>query len=134
MTDFIDKAMLIGVGLEKKIKELMVELEKKGKEERREGAVAAEGEGLGPGQRFENRIVEDGVKAVRELLSVLREGKARVEGEACEAAEGLTTKLHLATTEELEVVKEMARVAREKVDALEKRLDELEGKRKKSKD
>ncbi len=120
MAEFIDKAILIGTGLEKKIKELVVELEEKGKAEAKEGQP--------PKERIENRVVEDGIKAVKELLSVLREGKDRIESEVVEGAESLTRKLNLASGEELETVKEMARTAREKTDKLEKRVKKLEGK------
>ena len=118
--EFIDKAILIGTGLEKKIKELLVELEEKGKAETKEGQPAKE--------RLENRVVEDGIKAVKELLCVLREGKDRIESEVVEGAESLTGKLNLATASDLEEVKELARSAREKTDKLEKRVKKLEGK------
>ena len=119
--EFIDKAILIGTGLEKKIKELLVELEEKGKAEGAE-------EGQPAKERIENRVVEDGIKAVKELLCVLREGKDRIESEVVEGAESLTGKLNLATASDLEEVKEMARAAREKTDKLEKRVKKLEGK------
>ncbi|MBI5561040.1 MAG: accessory factor UbiK family protein [Deltaproteobacteria bacterium] len=122
MEDFVDRAINIGLGLEKKIKELMEELEKK-------GGSSGEGEGeLPPGKRLENRVVEDSVKAIRELLSALKGGKERLKGGMEDAAQRLSGKLNLATKEELDIVKEMARLAREKVDKLEKRLKELEEK------
>lgn len=138
MADFIDKALDIGVGLEKKIGELVVELEQRGQEERgkteeKQGeGEKAEGGELKPKERLENRIVQEGVRAVKELLNVLKDGKGRVESEACDAAETIAGKLQLATKEELETVKEMARVAREKVDEMEKRLAKIEGTKKKT--
>ncbi len=120
MSDIIDKVMHVGSGIEKKVCELLEELEKKGSGE--------EAEGLGAAKRLENRVVEDGVKAVKELLFLLKECKEKVGSEASGVADSVASRLNFASASELEVVKEMARVAREKVDALEKRLKKLEGK------
>ncbi len=127
MTDFIDKAILIGIGLEKKIRELAHELEEKGKE--KEAEAEGQQQELQPKQRLENRIVEDGIKAVRELVALLAEGKKKVAGEVSEVAETITDRLDIATKSELSTLKEMIRVAREKVDRLEKRIQELEEER-----
>ena len=126
MTDIIDKAMLIGAGVEKGIKDLLGELEKKGQVERGAKGDKAQGDARGedesgdesvvepgtldlrPRQRLENRIVEDGIKAIKELMSVLQLGREKVEGEACEAAETLAARFKLASSDELETVKEMA--------------------------
>lgn len=120
MSDIIDKAMHVGAGIEKKVRELLGELERKGSGD--------EQEPLGAAKRLENRVVEDGVKAVKELLFLLKEGKEKVGSEASGAADAVARKLNFASASELEVVKEMARVAREKVDVLEKRLKKLEDK------
>ncbi|MEE9614360.1 MAG: hypothetical protein V3W31_05320 [Thermodesulfobacteriota bacterium] len=124
MADFIDRAILIGTGLEKKLKELVKELEESGK-----GEEGEEGE-LPGGKKLENKVVDEGVKAVKDLLTVLREGKEKFEKELLCSTESLADKLNVATMSELDVVKEMARVAREKVDGLEKRVKTLEGKKK----
>ncbi|MBI5599264.1 MAG: accessory factor UbiK family protein [Deltaproteobacteria bacterium] len=121
MENFVDRAINIGMGLEKKFREVLEELEGRGK-----GTEAKAGEEkLPPKQRLENRLVEDGVKAVKELLKVLKEGRDKIEGDVASATEKLSGKLNLATKDDLDVVKEMARVAREKVDRLEKTVNEL---------
>ena len=124
MADFLDRAILMGMGLEKKLRELMEELEKKGKEEGKE----AKEEGLPPKKRLENKLVEDGVKAIRELLCTLKDSKERLGKDISGGAEKVAERLNLATRDELDIVKEMARLSREKVDLLEKRIKELEEK------
>ncbi|HHL39811.1 MAG TPA: hypothetical protein ENJ37_04845 [Deltaproteobacteria bacterium] len=132
MADFIDRAILIGIGLEKKAKQMMDELAALGSRESGEGAEAEEE--LSARQRIENKVVDEGVAALREIISVLREGKEKLDREVVEKAELLLERLHVATTEELDVVKEMARTAREKVDKLERRVKKLEEKLKEKKD
>ncbi len=135
MVDFIDRAILIGLGLEQKLKELVSELEKKGKEsKKKEGEAAEKGEELSAPQKLENVIVEDVTKTIRDMLSILKEGKERLTGVISSSTEDIAEKLNLATREELEIVKEMAQVAREKVDELEKKLEAIEKKAKKHKD
>ena len=132
MSDVIEKAILIGTGVEKKLKDILKEFEESGKKERG-GAGVPTPSGVGraelpPSQSFQNRLVEEASKAVKDILSVLKDSRAKVEGEVSSAAESIADKLGLATKDDLEVVKEMARVAREKVDALEKRLEAMEHK------
>lgn len=132
MPDFIDRAILIVMGLEKKVKGVMDELADEGRTE--VDAVegdAAEGEDLPLHKKAENKIVEEGVKALQELRGVLREGKERFEKEVIKNASALVETLNVATRSELDTVKEMARVAREKVDALEKKIKDFEKKKKK---
>jgi len=152
MSDFFDKALLLGAGLEKKLKDLACELESTGKESRTdsEGSTGGEGggpedsasgaEGLGAKERIENKLVTEGVRGVKELVSLLKDGKNKVEGEVSWVTDSVADKLGLATASELASVKEMARIAREEADAatknlekaarrlkkLEKRLSELE--------
>lgn len=123
MTDLLDKAIQIGVGLEKKAREFVDEVQKAGAAARapKEGAG-----GLAPKQELENRIVEEGVKAVKEFLSFISSAKDRLEKGASSTSGQVLEKLNIATQADLDVVKEMARVAREKVDALEKKVAELE--------
>lgn len=132
MPDFIDRAILIVMGLEKKVKGVMDELADEGRTEV-DGAEgdAAEGEDLPLHKKAENKIVEEGVKALQELRGVLREGKERFEKEVIKNASALVETLNVATRSELDTVKEMARVAREKVDALEKKIKDFEKKKKK---
>ncbi len=123
MTDLLDKAIQIGVGLEKKAREFVEEMKKAGTAETapKEGASA-----LTPRQELENRVVEEGIKAVKEFLSFLSSARDRLEKGASSTSEQVLEKLNIATQADLDVVKEMARVAREKVDALEKKVAELE--------
>jgi BMFP domain-containing protein YqiC len=126
MVDFLDRAILIVMGLEKKARELMDELAEAGKKETAEGE-----EGLPTWKRAENKLVDEGSKAAKELLEVLKECREGFEKSCAEAAEGVVERLNVATKTDIETVKEMARVAREKVDKLEKKLKELEKKEKK---
>ncbi|MCK4739365.1 MAG: hypothetical protein KAT46_05395 [Deltaproteobacteria bacterium] len=123
MTDFLDKAILLGLGVEKKLKDIASEFSGDGDTETKD----SEGEEkLPPRERLENAIVSDGTAAIKELITLLKEGKDKVENEFLSGTESLGEKLNIATKVELDTVKEMARVAREKVDSLEKRLDKLE--------
>lgn len=120
MSDIIDKVMNVGADLEGKVREFLKELESK--------CSGDDAEPLDSVKKLENRVVEDGVKAIKELIFLLKEGKDKVGSEASGAADAVARRLNLASLSELEVVKEMARVAREKVDELEKRLNKVEGK------
>lgn len=124
MADVIEKAILIGAGVEKKLKDILKEFEESGKKERG-GTGQAD---LPPSQSFQNKLVEEASKAVKELLSVLKDSRTKVEGEVSSITESVADKLGLATKDDLEIVKEMARVAREKADSLEARLDAMEHK------
>ncbi len=128
MADLIDKAILIGIGLEKKAKEALEELQKAGKSAKDAGAGAgekAEGE-LTPKQLIENKVVEDGVSVLKEFLGVVKSAKERLEKDVSSSSGKVLEKLNVPTSDELDIVKEMARVAREKVDRLEKKVEELE--------
>ncbi|MFQ5735718.1 MAG: accessory factor UbiK family protein [Thermodesulfobacteriota bacterium] len=129
MSDLIDKAILIGMGLEKKAKEVVDELQQEGKERAAAtGADQAEGGELPPKQAVENKVVEDGVRVLKELLSLVKTGRAKLEQEVSSGSEKLLDRINAATRDDVDVVKEMARIAREKVDKLEKRVAELEAK------
>lgn len=145
MTDFIDKAINVGIGVEKKVKELVDELESAG-EAREGGKGEAAGENpegtpvgggedsatdsppLGGRESIENRIVDEGVRAVREMVNLLKSGKEKIDSELTESAEKVTDRLNLATKDDVDVVREMARIAREKTEALEERIKALEEK------
>lgn len=124
MADLLDKAILIGLGLEKKAKEVLEELQQAGKNA--QGPAPAEGEGLSAKQAVENKLVEDGVKVLKEFLSVIKSTKEKIEKDVSGSSEKVFEKLNLATQSDIEIVKEMARIAREKTDKLEKRVAELE--------
>ncbi len=132
MADMLDKFITLGIGLEKKATEALGELEKLGKEavEEEEGK---EGEGLGSKEQFENKIVDHGVKAISEFIALLKDCREGAEGQVRGSSEKVMDKLHMANKDEVEVIKEMARIAREKVDALEKRVAILEGAKKPAK-
>lgn len=138
MTDILDKVITLAIGLEKKAMETLDELEELGKkeiktEEERENEEGAEGkEGLGAKKEFENRLVDGGVKAISEFISLIKGCREKVENELLGSGTRVAEKLHMANKDELEVAIEMARIAREKVDKLEKRVEALEGKKKKT--
>lgn len=138
MADMIDRTILAVMGLEKKARELLDELVETGrketgeaKEEGEKGEGGAGGEGLEPGERAQNKLVDDAVGAVKELLGLLGECRDRLDKGVTDAAESVVEKLNVATRDDLETVKEMAKVARAKVDKLEKKLKDLEKKEKK---
>jgi len=130
MSDLIDKALLIGMGIEKKARETLEDLTKAGHEESR-SRTGAEGEGEGelpPKQAVENMVVDEAVGGLREVVSAARTLREKLEGEFAEGSEKFLGKLHVPTSDDMDVVKEMARKAREKTDELEKRVAELEKK------
>ncbi|MEK7773934.1 MAG: hypothetical protein AAB307_06255 [Deltaproteobacteria bacterium] len=124
MSDIIDKAILVFIGLEKKAREAIEELEKAGKS----AGAAGEGAGLSGRQMAENKVVEEGVAAFKEFIGMLKTGKDKLEKEFFTSSDKVLEKLNVATQNDVEIIKEMARVAREKTDRLEKRLDEIERK------
>lgn len=133
MADILDKAILIGMGLEKKAREMLDELQKAGKQTTDERAGAKpevpgepSSEGLPPRQAVENKLVEDGVVALKEFLAFVKAGKEKLEKEVSSSSGKVFEKLNVASQDDIDIVKEMARIAREKVDKLEKRVEELE--------
>lgn len=125
MADILDKAVRIGLGLEKKAKEALQELEAAGKAATDE-RTAAGGQGLTGKQIVENKVVEDAVKVLKDLLEAITTGKERFEKEAQATSERVMEKLNVPTRTEVDVIKEMARISREKTDLLERRIEELE--------
>jgi BMFP domain-containing protein YqiC len=136
MADIIDKAIEVGMGLEKKAKEVLDELQKSGtaakaakKEKAAEGTEATGApEDLSAAQVVENKVVEEGVKALKEVLCVINTVKDKLANGFVASSGKLAEGLHVATEDDIDVVREMARVAREKVDELEKRMEALEAK------
>lgn len=118
MADILDKAMSLGVGIGEKVKEKVDELIEAGEK--------AKVGGLGAVKEAENRFVDEAVKLVSETLKQANVTKEKAESLAVEIAEGLADKLKLATKDELDVVKKLALIAREKAEALEKRVKTLE--------
>lgn len=133
MADILDKAILIGMGFEKKAREMLEELQRAGKQTsdersggKPEAAGAPSSEGLPPRQAVENKLVEDGVVALKEFLAFVKAGKEKLEKEVTSSSGKVFEKLNVASQDDIDIVKEMARIAREKVDRLEKRVEELE--------
>lgn len=126
MTDLVDKAILIGMGLEKKAREALDELEKLGKKSADAASAAKAGEGLTPKQVAENKVVEEGTRALKDFIAMINASREKLEKEISGTSGKILDKFNVATRDDVEVIKEMARVAREKVDALEKRVTDLE--------
>ena len=122
----VDRMLLVAMGLEKKVRDVIDDLQRAGQEGRTE-------EGLSAKEAVENRFVEEGVGVVKELLGTLENARARIEEELASRSGKIRERIRAADSEELEVIREMARLAREKVDALEKRVEELEAQVKKKK-
>lgn len=122
MADILDKAVSLGLGIGEKVKEKV----KEKVDELIEAGEKAKGSGLGAAKEAENRFVDEAVKLVSETLKQANVAKDKAESLAVEIAEGVADKLKLATQDELEVVKKLALIAREKVEALEKRVKALE--------
>lgn len=131
MSDLFDKALLVGMGLEKKAKEVIEELQKEGKDEAAStggGESGAESEGPSAKQAVENKVVEDGVRVLKEFLNIIKTGREKLEKEVSSSSGRLLDKVNAATKDDVDIVKEMARISREKVDELEKRVALLEAK------
>jgi len=126
MADLIDKAILIGIGLEKKAKEALEELQKAGKSAKETEGADKAAEELTPKQLIENKVVEDGVSVLKEFLGVVKSAREKLEKDLSSSSGNVLERLNVPTSDELDIVKEMARVAREKVDKLEKKVEELE--------
>ncbi len=140
MADLIDKAIEVGLEIEKLAKEKLDALKSSREVASKEKSESApEGEGaeketeLTPRQTVENRVVDEGTKVLKEVFSAVNSLKERLGRELTAGSGKVADKLHVATDDELDVVKEMARVAREKVDTLEKRVAKLEAALKKKK-
>ena len=152
MSDALDKLITLGLGLEKKARETLAELQDLGEEEKKSSAASdasegageggdgdtpvnggpdsdgAEGEELSSKKKLENKLVDNGVKLLTDLLSSVSECKDKLDSEITGGSQRIVDKLNIATKDDLELIMEMARVAREKVDVLEKRVKELEKK------
>lgn len=118
MAEIVDKAIYLGLGVGEKIKELVNELVEAGEK-------AKKGE-LGPLKEAENRFVDETVKVISETLKQAKVAKEKAESLTVEIVEGLAGRMNLATKDELDVVEKLALIARESVDALERRVRALE--------
>lgn len=115
----VEKAILIGKGVEGRVIDLLNSLAEEGE---KRGSVFPSKE------EFENSLVEGGVEAAKKVLSSLKEDKAKLEKKVEDVLQGLVEKIHLASKEDVELVEKMASKAREQVDKLEKKIKELEKK------
>ena len=118
MADILEKAVYLGLGIGEKVKEKVDELIEAGEK--------TKGGGLGAVKEAENRFVDEAVKVVSETLKHANVAKDKAGSMAVEIAEGLADKLKLATKDELDVVEKLALIAREKAEAMEKRVAALE--------
>src|SRR3989304_5853712 len=105
MTEILAKANLIGMGLEAGVKGASDKLESEGKE-----AKTGEGGELPPKQELENKLVDEGVKVVRELIGTVKAGKEKVDKEIQEGVERLLEKCRGATKDDIEIIEKMAQV------------------------
>ncbi|MBI5893226.1 MAG: accessory factor UbiK family protein [Deltaproteobacteria bacterium] len=123
MADILDKAILIGMGLEKKVKKIADKLVE-------EAVKTEEGDEskLPPRKELENKVVEEGVKILREVVAAAKSGKDMIDEHIKNAVQEMLEKFKVATREDIDVIEKMAQNAREKVDRLEKRIEELETK------
>lgn len=122
MTDILDKIILIGMGLEKKLKDSISKLA----EESKKGKTADTDGGLPPRKELENKVVEEGVRILREVADAARTGKEFIDEHINNTVCEILERFKVATREDIEVIEKMAQNAREKVDKLEKRIEELE--------
>lgn len=120
MTDLLDKAIALGLEVEKRLKQTLEGIASKAQEK------SPEEPGLSSKQRMENKLVEEGVLAIRELISAVKTGKEKVDKELQGVVERLLEKCKVASRDDIEIIEKMAQTAREKVDKLEKRIEELE--------
>lgn len=118
MSEILDKAVFLGLGIGERVKEKVDELIEAGEK--------AKGGGLGAVKEAENRFVDEAIKVVSETMKHANVAKDKAESMAVEIAEGLADKFKLATKDELDVVEKLALIAREKAEALEKRVKALE--------
>ena len=123
MSDIIKKAFLIGKGLEERAGKVLDDLAKEG--EKRVSDLPTTKE------EFENKLVEGGTRVAGKTIDHFKKDKEKIEEKVCEVIEGLFDRLKLVTRDDIEVIEKMASKAREKVDALEKRVEELEKKKSK---
>lgn len=118
MAGLIDKALLAGLGVEKRAKKRINALMKEGEKEIEEG--------LDMKEDFENKLVENIVNVVGAGLKKVGVAKKEVDHVAESVAEDLAERLKIVTLDDLDVVEKLVMKNREKVSALEKRIKKLE--------
>lgn len=135
MADIMDKMIHVWMGLEKKAREAFEELESEGrvdehvKDAKTKPADTEEvSEDLTSRKKFENKVVETGLNVGKEVVTTIKGGKDRIEEELVDVFEVVSDKLGLVNKDDLDTAIEMARIAREKVTELEKRIEALEKK------
>ncbi len=123
MSDIIEKAFLIGKGLEERAGKVLNDLAKEG-EKKVSGLPTTK-------EELENKLVEGGTRVAGKTIKHFKKDKEKIEGKVSEIIEGLFDKFKLVSRDDIDIIEKMASKAREKVDALEKRVEELEKKKSK---
>lgn len=118
MGGLIDKALLAGMGIEKRAKKKFNALAREGNKEIEEG--------LDMKEDFENKLVENIVNVVGAGLKKVGVAKKEVDQLAGSIAEDLAERLKIVTLDDLDVVEKLVMKNREKVSSLEKRVRKLE--------
>ncbi|MFQ5901541.1 MAG: accessory factor UbiK family protein [Thermodesulfobacteriota bacterium] len=119
MIKSVDKAILISKGVEGRVTDLLDSLAQEG--EKRKTV-------LPPKEEIENKLVEGGVAAAKKVLNHLKKDKEDLEKRVEGILQGLCEKFQLVSREDIEVIERMASKAREQVDMLKRRVEELEKK------
>src|SRR3990172_3863188 len=102
MADILDKAILIGMGIEKKLKQAVDELAEEAKKE-------DTGESkLHPRKELENKVVEDAVKILRGVVAAAKSGKEMIDEHIKNAVQEILEKFKVATREDIDVIEKMA--------------------------
>jgi BMFP domain-containing protein YqiC len=122
MFGIIEKALLIGKGLEERATKMMDDLAKEGEKKAADLPTSKE--------EFENKLVEGGTKIAGEAINHLKQDKEKIEKKISQMMDRLFEKFKVVTRDDIEVIEKMAARAREKVDELEKRIELIEKKEK----
>ncbi|MDH3974055.1 MAG: accessory factor UbiK family protein [Deltaproteobacteria bacterium] len=120
MAGLIDKALLAGLGIEKRAKKRFNTLAREGNKEIEEG--------LDMKEDFENKLVENIVNVVGAGLKKVGVAKKEIDHVAASIAEDLAERLKIVTLDDLDVVEKLVMKNREKVGKLEKQIKKLEDK------
>lgn len=120
MAGLIDKALLAGLGIEKRAKKKFNALAREGNKEIEEG--------LDMKEDFENKLVENIVNVVGAGLKKVGGAKKEIDHVAESIAEDLAERLKIVTLDDLDVVEKLVMKNREKVNKLEKQIKKLEDK------
>ena len=118
MSGLFDKVILVGLGLEHKVKEKVDELAKEGKKEVEEG--------LDMKENMENKIIERIVDVAGAGLKKVGVAKKEVDGVVASLAEEMAERLKIVTLDDFDVLEKLVVGNREKIGKLEKKVAKLE--------